>query len=519
MNFTLTLLILRANILFIKEDRMKNLAFHKSWQWIFALLAIGILHKLSILPPVETGQDAVQKWLMMKSLWWSDIENTHWVWNHHSARWIMNIPALAITYFFGESVNLYYVTPLAAYSLTIFFIYKICDLSFNDYRRFLVPLCFIFVAQYSRYANQLIPAVFSNAFVTGSFYFLLVYLKRDRVNKDLFLSIIFLFCAYLAKIDNVYFMFPFLLILYTSTKNLKAPLQFAFTLFLLYVIETACYAVFTEYNFGRLQILLGTHVKAEKRLVSMTFATFINRLTVPGSPVLYFIFIFVISIPFIVKRWSKQTDIVKYLFWVILIYYFLKMVILKSYFPPVPLEVTKERYMLAPVPLLMVFLFGLFSPNIISKVKSLFSPNKLTLLSVLLISFFSIRNLAQISEGSHRLQKNVQLKELLNKAFENNIPIVSDHYKNIWNVHRYYLDKKLITEDGKYLKFSTSKMNVIKTPFKSYEGRYNIYLKDKTENTTLNAILSQCHLFISDKYYKFETKNCENNSFIKTYSY
>ena len=474
--------------------------------FLFSILAIGILYHLSILPPVETGQDAVRKWLMMKTLLWSDVVSGYWAWDHHSSRWAINIPILFFRSIFDHTVNAYYFSAWSAMLATLYFMFKFCLKYMSPARAVVSCLLFIFFEQYSRNANQLIPAIFSNAYIMASFYYLDNYLDTKK-KLALGGSILCLFFAYLSKIDNLYFMPAFLYYIFVKERSLKTIIVYSLSLAALYLSETALYALFTDYNFGRLQIIFKAHVdvgiKANK-MVGISFFQIFDKILSVGSPLVYLIIFSFIYSPFLFIKKRTHTEILKILGVIIISYYFLKLFILKDYSPFIPLERNKERYMLAASPFLIIFfvqvVFSEFKKYFL-KINSKFIPYALGGLICLLFA----QNIVLLANGNHRLQVNNKIQTVLNQAYEANIPIVSKHRKDLHNAYRFYLDKQYIIQNNVYVHDDNEMPSFLNNAKKYY------YLVKDANRLDLEKVLSQCHILISKKYYKFEVKNCPAN--------
>lgn len=473
------------------------------------ILILGCLQKLNILPPIENGQDAVSKWLMMKSLW-LNAENTYWHWSHHTARWGMNIWIILVTKIFGAHPNSYYILPLLAYLVSIYYIFKIGILLFKDNRALIAPILFIFFAQYERNAVQLIPAVFSNAYVTSSYYFLLIYLEKKPRLKILLLSIVLFFLAYLTKLPNLFFLPGFFLTIYFYKKDLKHIILYGLPLFALYLGETLTYFLFTEFKFGRLQIILGNHMKGPK-LVEVPFKYLFQRFRNAHTPLGQYLYLFFMIFPFFIWKFKTKAKLIQGLFVTTFIFYFLKAFVQKGYNPIILIEPFNERYLLAGVPLLLICLISYLPNKIGNKIVNL-DIRKITItLGVVCFGYF-ISNSIQLIKGEHRFNQNIKEVALFNKAYSAGIPIITnDYHKNLYNVYRVFLSDENTVVNGKYVPVQNQVERFYVGEDRSEKNMRNILLKSpEIRNFTYSEkIWEQCHIYVQDNLRILKEVNCQ----------
>ncbi len=236
----------------------------RSWPDVVILCWLVVLslwvRRLTLMD-IEGGGDAVRKWFFVKQ--WSyansfaDIE-----WNHHLARFGVNIWAFIVQKLWGTSASSYYIAPMCAASAGVAFCYKLGQELGGRYAGVLSALWLMTLEPMERLGSQLLPAAFSAAYVAGAAYFLLWYLRYEGDKRWrrvlLVVTALFLFFAYLSKMSNLLFVPGFLLALWFLGGNRRDLLIFAGILLGLYLVETAWYSLFTEHA-TRFEIVTNSH--------------------------------------------------------------------------------------------------------------------------------------------------------------------------------------------------------------------------------------------------------------------
>jgi len=66
--------------------------------------------------PIEAGGDAIKKWVYVVNFWEKD---TNTLENHHTMRWAVNLPGVALVTAMGSKPTMYYLLPLSAFSVGV----------------------------------------------------------------------------------------------------------------------------------------------------------------------------------------------------------------------------------------------------------------------------------------------------------------------------------------------------------------------------------------------------------------
>ena len=223
---------------------------------------------------IEGGGDAVRKWFFVKQWFYAnsfeDIE-----WNHHLARFGINLWAFVAQALWGTSPEVYYVAPVAAATAAVVFTYKLGQELAGRWAGLIAALWLLTLEPMERAGSQLLPEAFSAAYMAGALYFLLWYLRYRgdaRVRLALLLVTgLFTFFGYLAKMQNLLFVPGMLLALWLCGTHRRDLLIFSGLLVGCYLIETAWYAIFTEHS-TRYEIVDASHRGGTVKGVTRTVA-------------------------------------------------------------------------------------------------------------------------------------------------------------------------------------------------------------------------------------------------------
>ena len=230
---------------------------------ILALLAIGtlILRYLTLME-VNVGGDNIDYWYYGKSILQGYPYELYF---HRAVRWGIIIPTVIVQILFGLRPWVIYLPSVLMCVLLNYSVYWI-GRRFFDRKSALLSLVIIqFFPYMIRMGSQLFLGVFSMNYILLSLLFLLKYLEpqneRERLRGPLWflLSILFMFISYLTKITNLYFLFPWL-ILIIKYKGFKPCIKYGAILAGLYSVEHLTYFLILGEPLGRLGIIVNTHL-------------------------------------------------------------------------------------------------------------------------------------------------------------------------------------------------------------------------------------------------------------------
>lgn len=208
---------------------------------------------------LDVGGDAVAKWQFVRQ--WSyanDFSNVRW--DHHMTRMGVNAVTWLVQKIFGTNWRSYYIAPMFMVALQVPFVYLLGKRLAGRLAGVLAALVITYLPSVQLTVSQLLPDSFVGTYALIATY-LLVKLKeapaRRRLPLLLALSLV-AFIGYLAK-ETFFFFFPGLVIaLWLTRRSLRDVAIFLGSLLFSLGLETACYAIFTQYS-SRLAIVRANH--------------------------------------------------------------------------------------------------------------------------------------------------------------------------------------------------------------------------------------------------------------------
>lgn len=471
-------------------------AVQRNWQDLLIMIMIAALslwvRRLTLID-IEAGGDATRKWFFVKQWSYDNHFDQLHEFNHHYTRFGVNFWAYVCQKIWGTDPWVYYVAPVGAATVGSLFTYKVGQKLAGRYAGILAALSFITFQLMERSGSQLLPAVFSAAYIAGAAYFLLLYLElgeRGRTSRVLVVvSAVFVFGAYLSKESEVYFIPGFALALWLVRKNHRDLLLFLGVLFGLWLLETAWYNLFTEFH-SRYDVVTTTH-GGGKLNPSPIKVRRGGRGALPGVPTrpgreldleqvleklferyevldhsfkvgLFFFLAAGLGLSFLAKNARARSVTLPALGFL----FFLTFSIRSLH----PLQVwmpNEVRYLIVICPLMMA-INAAFAVTLIKQVRDhvghkwfiVFRPPFVPIWAALLFGavayqYYEQRGRRALNPGNV-LDEHVARSERFNRAFQEGFPIVETHSKHkkalrlIWSV---YLKEDLITKDGKLISF------------------------------------------------------------------
>jgi hypothetical protein len=228
------------------------------------LLTFTLLFRLVTLMIINTGIDESDYWTAAKSL---RLGLPYPLLNHRTVRWSVILPAFFSQLIFGVRTNVYYVVPVLFQMFQSLLIYRLGKQFHARMTGVLAAIAITIFPYSARVGSQLRPEVTSCVYILAVFWFLLHYLESRAEEKGrndfhkLLPAIAFIYVGYHSKITNLYFLPGILLVIAILGRSLKHAFYFVLILVGLYALETAIYAIFTDYNFGHIQIITRHHFK------------------------------------------------------------------------------------------------------------------------------------------------------------------------------------------------------------------------------------------------------------------
>lgn len=219
------------------------------------LILLAVAWRWATLPSIEPG-DPLGHWRTVKTLLAGAPFAIH---DHQTARVAVYLPALAVQALFGDHPALFYVVPIAMFIVLVAATYKLGAEIFDRKTGFLAALTVIFFPQSVRSGSQLLPGGFEAAWVVLASYFALVRVSGERRGRPV-LAALFLFLAYLSKIQAAFYGPGLLLAIWIWTRRRRSLLVFAGTLAGLLAAEALFYALWPRAPWGRLETVIHSPV-------------------------------------------------------------------------------------------------------------------------------------------------------------------------------------------------------------------------------------------------------------------
>ncbi|MGI9538016.1 MAG: glycosyltransferase family 39 protein [Desulfocapsaceae bacterium] len=205
------------------------------------IFSIALLIRLYLTYSIGNSGDEFERWYQSKRvLEGMGMDRL----DHHTLRWSINIPTLLFQWLLGTKPAIYYLIPASFGALATLFAFtisrSIAGLGAGVFSAFL----FAVTPQISIAANNLMPAIFSCAYLLGTVYFTLRFVENEK-GSHLILAILFMFLAYGSKIPNLFFLPGLIVFIYWRTKTLRPLFLFLSLLLLLFILETIGIALYT----------------------------------------------------------------------------------------------------------------------------------------------------------------------------------------------------------------------------------------------------------------------------------
>jgi hypothetical protein len=242
---------------------------------LLGIVGMSVAVRLATVRSLDVGGDPAKKWFFVRT--WS-YENHFDKWDHHMGRMGINGILYLVQKLFGTEALAYFIAPMAIATLQSVLAYLVARRLGTRFAGVLAALFIALFDQMEHAGGQINPEAFEGFYVILSFYFLLRYAEgvgRARV-AWLVATGVSLFVLYLTKEPNVFFYPGFALAVWIISKRPRDVIILASVPAALFVVETALYAAFTQYELGRMQIVSGSYGKTG-RLKPLTFFDLFDR--------------------------------------------------------------------------------------------------------------------------------------------------------------------------------------------------------------------------------------------------
>lgn len=251
-------------------ERAKRISIETRMTWL--VLGFALVARLLMLDLPNANGDGPRKWMWARVVrhGWSPSSALWEGWDHHAARLSINVPTLAVQWLFGDHPALYFVTPLCAFLLSLYCLFRIALRCGGVGVATWSGLWWAWFAP-SYWVADLMPSAFSPAYSLASILCAIRLVEstssRRRVGW-LLAAALCMMLAELAKVTNLFFVPGMMLALWASTKQLRWPLGFALAVSALLGVEWLAYQWSPlDAPLGRVSIILTKHLGGPKREV------------------------------------------------------------------------------------------------------------------------------------------------------------------------------------------------------------------------------------------------------------
>jgi hypothetical protein len=173
---------------------------------VAAVASYAVGYRLLRLEEIESGGDALNKWYFARQ-WFYDLDLADVRWNHHLARFGVNLPLAAIQAVFGTRAIVYYVASVGTFAAVAAVMYVAGRLVHGRLVGLAATLWFIGFPSWKRAGSQITPDSFGALYVGIALCLLFLYARRDRCELAwLSGSAWCLSWGYLAKEPMVFFL-------------------------------------------------------------------------------------------------------------------------------------------------------------------------------------------------------------------------------------------------------------------------------------------------------------------------
>jgi hypothetical protein len=213
-----------------------------------SLLVLCVVIKLLWLTPVDVYWDAGAKWHFVRQ--WSYANDfSQATWSHHMARFGVNVPVYFAQLLFGTDVRVYYVVPIALFTLQVLFVYLLGRRVGGRVTGILAALGMIFFRSMTRNASQLLPdGMVGTAAIIGGYCLVRLHEASGPARWRWLVGVsVSCIWAYAIKESSVLLFPGFMLAIWLSKRSFKEALLFGAILGAYGLFETAGFRLFTPY--------------------------------------------------------------------------------------------------------------------------------------------------------------------------------------------------------------------------------------------------------------------------------
>jgi hypothetical protein len=220
----------------------------QEWLLVGSLAALCVGVKLLWLLPVDVYWDAGAKWHFARQ-WFYSNDFSQAKWSHHMARMGVNVPTYVSQLLFGTAPSVYYVVPIASFTLQTVFVYLLGRRLGGRAAGVLGALVMILSPGMTRTASQLFPdGIAGTAAVIAGYAFVRFHEEVGAKRWRWLVGTGLASCwAYSIK-ESTILLFPGVVVaVWLSRRSYKEALGMVGLMGGYGLLETACFRLFTPY--------------------------------------------------------------------------------------------------------------------------------------------------------------------------------------------------------------------------------------------------------------------------------
>ncbi len=479
---------------------------------IISLIVFAVIYKLFTLQMIYSG-DSTTNWRIIRFL----VNDLPYPLSHHSVRMGVILPPAFFTLFFGTHPLVYYIAPFLLSLIADVFVYKTARLFLSPLLSLVASIFVIIFPPLLRMQCNVHADGFSFVYVIIASYFLIKSLDDSTIGeKNIIISSVIFFIAYLTKDTNVFFMPGAVIIIWLNRKKLRPVVIFGCTFALLVLIEYIIYVTVTGNPLGRWGIVASSHVAnalEKNRMWPVPFYGLFWRYTTMPAYWKWTFFLHIIAGVFILLRVKELK--VKSIVILSFSFFFFTTFAVVSINPIIPAQPFQYRYLTVGVPYVVItVMYGLFylcrllNKENISRIRPVVYPAILIIILLIYIPLFmKFEKKAKSSVIEqlkyHPLVQVPYYHRILTKAYATGIPIIIGDEKKPHEtrsaahglVQDVMISDKLLVKEGKYVIPVSVKKNIngisinilVDKQFSSDEY-LDKYLADKNSTVILATI-------------------------------
>ena len=223
---------------------------------VLVLLTAGLL--VATLPGIDMGGDAAWKWAFVRS--WG--RGLPWVYDHHTARFGVNVPIYFAQQLLGTELNAMYAAPVVFALLQVALVYE-CGRRLGSRGVGLGAVALLLAFEpWAAAAGRLLPGVFQSTYWVLALCCYVEFARSGRRRWLLLLGLSMLL-AYEAMLSSLYFVPGLLLAVWWLRGRVTDNAYWLIVFAVGVAIETALYAFLSDFPRGQLQVAARTHSNVE----------------------------------------------------------------------------------------------------------------------------------------------------------------------------------------------------------------------------------------------------------------